>query len=327
MTAHVLGIDMGGSGARACLARMQSDGSITSVWSAVTEVPGRTDGTGVNTEQFHRRLAALLTDLPSGGDGDVVAAAVGATGLVHQGHHLYERIPEWIAQASGARAVVVCSDMLTSYVAGLGWRAGAIVAAGTGAVAVGSDMAGHWRRVDGWGYNLGDAGGGAWIGRHGLDAGLRAHDGRSGGSPVLRDRLLERFGDPVGLAGEIARRDDRAAVMAAFAPAVLAAVGQCPIARKIVDRAGRHLAESAVAALLPGGRLVAPVGGLFADTGLLDGFTRALHQAAEEVELCRPAAAGDVGAASLAARVWQDRALPAGTELLGARLSWVRTEV
>src|SRR5581483_2138299 len=45
--------------------------------------------------------------------------------------------------------------------------------------------------VDGWGHLLGDAGSGFWIGRRGLDAALRAHDGRRGGSPVLA-RLVER---------------------------------------------------------------------------------------------------------------------------------------
>ena len=55
------------------------------------------------------------------------------------------------------------------------------VAAGTGLIAIGTDLT-RWRRADGWGHLLGDCGSGAWIGRAGLEAALRAYDGRPGGS-------------------------------------------------------------------------------------------------------------------------------------------------
>ncbi|KOG91913.1 ATPase, partial [Streptomyces varsoviensis] len=69
-----------------------------------------------------------------------------------------------------------------AYAGALGQRPGAVVAGGTGMIAIGSDLSreGGWRRADGWGHLLGDLGGGAWIGQAGLTAALRAHDGRTG---------------------------------------------------------------------------------------------------------------------------------------------------
>src|SRR5207302_1139349 len=69
--------------------------------------------------------------------------------------------------------------------------------------------------VDGWGHLLGDAGSGFWVGRRGLDAALRAHDGRSGGSPLLA-RLVERDVGPLDRLPEIAARA-RAGPVAAIA--------------------------------------------------------------------------------------------------------------
>ncbi|HET9770573.1 MAG TPA: hypothetical protein VFS16_06775, partial [Acidimicrobiia bacterium] len=59
--------------------------------------------------------------------------------------------------------------------------------------------------VDGWGHLLGDTGSGFWIGRRGLDAALRAHDGRGGGSPRLA-RLVERDIGPLDRLPDMAAR-------------------------------------------------------------------------------------------------------------------------
>ena len=53
------------------------------------------------------------------------------------------------------RRTVVASDAVTNLVGAVGGlRQGAVVAAGTGAVAFGSDFGEHWNRVDGWGHVL-----------------------------------------------------------------------------------------------------------------------------------------------------------------------------
>jgi N-acetylglucosamine kinase-like BadF-type ATPase len=321
VSTRVIGVDLGGSGARASLVRIDEDGTATTLRSAESAATGRVDSSGINAEHARHRLTALLGELRAGDDGGAVALGVGVAGLIHQGQHIHEEIPTWVADR-GLALLVVCSDTLTSYLSGLGWQPGAVVAAGTGAVAVGFDGGGEWRRVDGWGYNVGDLGGGAWIGRHGLDAGLRAHDGRPGGSVTLLDHLVARFGSPVALAGELARRDDRAAVLASFARDVFqAAEAGDEVAVAVIDRAGCYLAESGVAALVPGTSRIAGVGGLLtANPRLTEAFARHVASLAPGVRLSPPTRTASEGAALLAATVWRTGELPAGTERLGARL-------
>lgn len=137
-----------------------------------------------------------------------------------------------------------------------------MLAAGTGLIAIGTDLT-AWRRADGWGHLLGDCGGGAWIGRAGLEAALRAYDGRAGGSVPLLERARERFGPPPELPALVYPRPDRAAVLASFAPEVAACAPHDPVATGILRAAARHMAES-VAAVCPksGEPEVACTGGL-----------------------------------------------------------------
>ena len=56
------------------------------------------------------------------------------------------------------------NDAVTSYVGAIGFEPGAVVAAGTGVIALAGDRDGNFARSDGWGYILGDDGGGYYIG-------------------------------------------------------------------------------------------------------------------------------------------------------------------
>src|SRR5438309_2185892 len=136
--------------------------------------------------------------------------------------------------------------------------------------------------VDGWGHLLGDVGSGFWIGRRGLDAALRAHDGRGGGSPLLA-RLVERDVGPLDRLPELAARAGAGpvAAIASFSVQVAeAARAGDEVARYIWLEAAGALADSAVACarrLHPGSQIpisVSWVGGLFSapDALLLDPF-------------------------------------------------------
>jgi len=59
--------------------------------------------------------------------------------------------------------VVVVNDALAALVAGAGEQPGVVIVAGTGSIAYGRDAAGRASRAGGWGYLLGDEGGGFWI--------------------------------------------------------------------------------------------------------------------------------------------------------------------
>ncbi|NUR73992.1 MAG: ATPase [Hamadaea sp.] len=243
-----IGLDVGGTGARAALAR---DGDIIATTS--TDRPTRIGSGGVDAGNAIAVLTPLVRGLITDGAGPVGAIAAGLTGFALLGDDLRVRLPQALAEATGAATVVLCSDMLTSYAGALGLRGGAVVAAGTGAVALGSDWQGAWQRVDGWGYLLGDAGGGSWLGRAGMQAALRAADGRPGGSDRLLAALIEQYGDPVALVRDLAGRDDRAGVMAGFVPAIAAAAAAGdPVAGDLLADAGTQLATSALAALPPG---------------------------------------------------------------------------
>jgi N-acetylglucosamine kinase-like BadF-type ATPase len=148
----------------------------------------------------------------------------------------------------GARTVVV-SDAVANLVGALGdVRPGAVVAAGSGAVALGSDFASVWRRVDGWGHVLGDVGSGAWIGLEGLRAALRAQDGLGGGSPALLAAGVERFGPTPTWPRQLMAAPDAPERLASFAPEVTAAADRDPVAAQVCRRAGAGLAESLLAA-------------------------------------------------------------------------------
>lgn len=105
----------------------------------------------------------------------------------------------------GVERVVFAHDSVTSYLGALGDRRGVVSAVGTGIVTLGVGASEVWR-VDGWGNLIGDAGSGFWIGRHGLDAVMRAYDGRGPETaltqialrdfPVLPDAYIELQGDP-----------------------------------------------------------------------------------------------------------------------------------
>jgi N-acetylglucosamine kinase-like BadF-type ATPase len=267
----VIGVDVGGTGARAALAG--DEGIIAH---------SRLDGISNKADAVRDLVADLLQ---GGKPSDVDCVAMGSTGFALTGKELRERVPA----ENPARKVLLCSDMLTSFLGAMGLREGAVVAAGTGAVALGSDMRGEWRRVDGWGYHLGDHGGGSWIGRQAMYAALRASDGRPGGSATLL-KLLDRDFEagPAELVAEITDRPDRAGIMAGFVPAVAQASREGdPVATRILVEAADHLADTALAALPPGAlpRIVT-TGNLFKLGGpLWDRFTARLrHVRLEEAK-------------------------------------------
>jgi N-acetylglucosamine kinase-like BadF-type ATPase len=174
--------------------------------------------------------------------------AIGVTGLPG-----LVRDPGTLWRVLGARfglgALVVAGDMVTTHVGALGFRPGVVVAAGTGVITLGTDLDGVWNQADGWGHLLGDHGSGAWVGAQGLQAALRAHDGRAGGSPILLERMTARYGHPLDLVAAVYESGAAAHQLASFAPDVAAAArAGDPVARRIWAEAGRHLGQAAVAA-------------------------------------------------------------------------------
>ncbi|MER6417825.1 BadF/BadG/BcrA/BcrD ATPase family protein [Streptomyces sp. NPDC001137] len=256
----ILAVDSGGSGLRVAVRRTAGGPPA----QRESREPVRTGAQGIDPGHLMAQLVPMVRELiAETGVCALSAAAVGAAGLASLGDALRAELPGALGREFGIRFVALAADAVTAYVGALGPRPGAVVAAGTGLIAIGTDLT-CWRRADGWGHLLGDCGSGAWIGRAGLEAALRAYDGRPGGSSGLLARAEEMFGPMPGLPGRLYPRQDRPAVLASFAPQVVGCAEDDPVAAGILRAAARHMAESA-AAVCPsaGDSQVAVTGGLF----------------------------------------------------------------
>ncbi|MHB1319005.1 MAG: N-acetylglucosamine kinase [Anaerolineae bacterium] len=180
-----LGIDGGGSGLRVVLA----DADLT--------VYGRAEGPGANPSLvgrtraasiLHEAVLAALGTIPSA---SVAAAAIGLAGAAAS--HSRAWLTDVVRAVLPEARVVPSADYEIALVGALGRRLGVIVLAGTGALAYGVNAAGQSALAGGWGYLLGDEGGGYWLGREGLQAVLRSDDGR-GPDTTLSSTLLPTLG-------------------------------------------------------------------------------------------------------------------------------------
>lgn len=208
------------------------------------------------------------------------------------------------AAAFGVRSVHLAHDSITAYLGALGDERGAVVASGTGVVtlAVGaSEVA----RVDGWGYLIGDAGSGFWLGRAALDAVMRAHDGR-GPATALTEAVRAEFPDVETAYIELQTDPERVQRIARYARPVADLAETDAVAAAIVEAAGRELAASVVAGLRRVGEAdaaaprVRGIGGVFGGTVLARSFTAAVLEQVPTAEVRIGEAHPLDGAAALA---------------------------
>ncbi|MGZ0068142.1 N-acetylglucosamine kinase [Microbacterium sp. Yaish 1] len=258
---------------------------------------------GIRTgEPLLPQLAAVVAETAArtGSPSDVVVA--GISGLTEANADADAMLA--LTAAHGVRGVVLAHDSTTSFLGALGHRRGAVVAAGTGVVtlAVGAETT---ARVDGWGWIMGDAGSGYWIGREALDAVMRAYDGR-GPTTELTAAVSDRWPDLSQAYMSLQADPDRVRVVASFAAVVArAAVAGDAVAQDISVRAAHELAQSVRAAIaqvrtdeetFP----VCAIGGVFGSAPLLDAFTADLHAGDASVRLVAPVGVGIDGVMALA---------------------------
>ncbi|MRG60732.1 ATPase [Agromyces sp. CFH 90414] len=269
--------------------RVCIDAGQTSIRVRISGGDGSVNGGGAVREasfpgiRGDRPIIAQIADLIAREDGfGADRIAVGLTGFEHEpeaARHLLDAAPH-------VQHAVVAHDSVTGYLGANGLAPGAVAAVGTGVVVLGVGPAAV-ARVDGWGSVLGDDGSAYWIGRAGLQAVLRAHDGR--GEPTALSALaVDEFGelDRLGLA--VQADPDRVARIARFAPQVtgLADTGVDPVAVGIVDRAAAELAYSIATAVHRAG--VAGVDARLSATGQVVGSMRLLERLAGELDELLP---------------------------------------
>ena len=232
----ILAIDLGKTSCRAAARGRRSEGP---------GAPGLAAPGGVRGAETAILAVAREFDPPD----EVIVGAAGALAAPDAARALGDAL----LASLRTKRVAVTSDAVIAHAGALGGKPGVVLIAGTGVVAVAIGADGTLRTADGWGPWLGDEGGGAWIGTAGLRAALRAHEGR-GPSTTLLDAARARFGAPETWPAQLTG----AAVMASFAPDVLAAQDDAT-AMAIVSAAAAALAATARAV---GVGPVAMVGGL-----------------------------------------------------------------
>jgi glucosamine kinase len=241
---------------------------------------------GIDThEPLLPQLAAVVRESVERTHGAPALVTAGISGLTERDADAGALLS--LVNGTGIRGAMLAHDSTTSFLGALGHRHGAVVAAGTGVVtlAVGAHAV---ARVDGWGYIMGDAGSGYWIGREALDAVMRAFDGR-GPATALSDVVRGRWPDLAQAYIALQSDEDRVRIVASFAADVadLAMRGD-EVATAITARAARELASSVTTAI---GRVregdetfaVCAVGGVFGSAPLREAFGAAVTGAGAEI--------------------------------------------
>jgi glucosamine kinase len=181
----VIGIDGGGTGCRAALATV--DGTVV----------GRGAGgpANIRTDLHGARdsiLAAVREAVRAAGQSEAILSATPAllglagSNVGPNGDRIGALLP--------FRASAIESDALIALEGAVGPGNGAIAILGTGTAYL-ARRGGALKEIGGWGFLLGDQGGGARIGRDLLEETLLVHDGLAPPSALAR-RALMHFGGP-----------------------------------------------------------------------------------------------------------------------------------
>jgi glucosamine kinase len=178
----VLGIDGGGTSCRAALAT--ADGVVLGrAKSGAANI--RTDLTGARTNIVEAARQAFLA---AGKDPQLIPQTPAILGLAGANVGTYRQQLEAILPFSKSR-VETDAEIALEGAVGAGDGAMAILGTGTAYMA---RKHGQSRAIGGWGFQVGDQGSGARIGRDLLEQTLLAHDGIRPGSP-LTDAMLGVF--------------------------------------------------------------------------------------------------------------------------------------
>jgi N-acetylglucosamine kinase-like BadF-type ATPase len=257
-----LGIDCGGShttvvvgdGNARVLARADGPGSAMR--------PGGAEASAAVIADTARRAAAAAgVALPA------QAAMVGAAGAGREPEQ--GQLAAALVAAHVAGRVRVAADTEVTLAAAFGEGPGILLNAGTGSIAFARTPDGRRHRAGGYGWQLGDEGGGYWLGRRALAAAARAND-----EPEESSTLLERLLVALGLRhlDDLIRWTATAtpAQVAALAPHVLNAAGEGEAVAqravtdaaaelgRLVDLLARHFPGPEPIAVATGGGLLRP---------------------------------------------------------------------
>jgi glucosamine kinase len=254
MIDYLIGVDGGGTGTRARLARFSPDGAIelaqggsgpsglglgvARAWAAVQDAVGHAfAAAGIEQPPFER-----------------MAIGLGLAG-VHNG----QWAQAFVDADPGYAALRLETDAFSTLLGAHGGKPGAIVAIGTGSVGEVLLADGTRREVGGWGFPAGDEASGGWIGLAAINHIEQVLDGRRPGS-AFADAVVKACGGNRA-AIQVWLGQATQTTYASLAPLVLHHADD-PAARAILTKAGAEAAAIA-RALDPDGTLpLALCGGL-----------------------------------------------------------------
>ncbi|WP_405013207.1 N-acetylglucosamine kinase [Kitasatospora sp. NBC_01539] len=290
----VLGVDAGGTGSRAVVADLHG------------HVHGSARGEGANPVA-HGLDAAVKTvgDTVRAALAGLDPAAVTACVIGLAGALVTAPPPELLRAAAGLPVTPhTTGDLALAYTAGTTRPDGAVLIAGTGAVAALIRDRTLVRLADGHGWLLGDRGSGQWLGREAVRLALDAVDaGRplTGAAAAAAARLTGRSdGDGLRAAVLAAVYGEPPARLARLAPLVLdAATDGDAAAQAVVDRAAGLLADTLEAVGPP-----AADGPVVLAGGLLTAGTPLAAAVRAELARRRPGAALRTAGSAAGAAAW-----------------------
>jgi len=185
----VIGIDGGGSKTRGRLVYGEQQ---------VQRIIGSTRVGVVGFTEACERVVQLLVDLTNDAGIDkseIDAVVVGVAGIwLEEERQRFAHLLRIIARDSGFNLhdLIATSDAEIALRGAFGSEAGIMLIAGTGTITLGKNKQGDLIRSGGWGIEIDDEGSGAWIGKKGLSACVKAIDGR--GIPTsLLQKLADRY--------------------------------------------------------------------------------------------------------------------------------------
>ena len=185
----VIGIDGGGSKTRGRLVYGEQQ---------VQRVIGSTRVGVVGFTEACERVVQLLVDLTNDAGIDkseIDAVVVGVAGIwLEEERQRFAHLLRIIARDSGFNLhdLIATSDAEIALRGAFGSEAGIMLIAGTGTITLGKNKQGELIRSGGWGIEIDDEGSGAWIGKKGLSACVKAIDGRGVQTSLLL-KLADRY--------------------------------------------------------------------------------------------------------------------------------------
>jgi glucosamine kinase len=248
--AYLIGVDGGGTGTRAVVAR--ADGSLLGQGSAGPSALGQ------GVPKAWTAITAAISEAFSG-SGErqpewqrcALCAGLSGASIAAWRKSFFELNP-------GFSHVMLETDAFAILLGAHDAAPGAIVAAGTGSVGEALHHDGQRRRASGWGFPVGDEGSGAWLGLSAMRHAQCVMDGRAQGG-LMAQRIFEQCGrDRPALQDWCSRAAQYA--YAQLAPVVFECAPIDPSADRLLDNAATALADIA-RAIDPAGKLPLAVTG------------------------------------------------------------------